>query len=136
MFKAEGDFGVHQKKEQVVFWVVLALNFIFPVLEAALLIPFNIQILVQGKETPSPFVDASTVIVSDAIGLVQIASGVVAMRAIMKIRRFFKEKESVESVDSNMMILHLAAFAIYLLATTIGYSTFTYYAFVGSEEAF
>ena len=118
------------------FWVLMALNFIMPALEAAVLIPFNNQLLIQGRDPPSPFIDVSAAVVSDAIGLLQIISGVVAVRAIMKIRTFFKENKSIDSVDANIMVLHMAAFTIYLVATAAGYGTFTYYAISGSKEAF
>jgi hypothetical protein len=57
----------------------------------------------------------------DLIGLCQIVSGVILLKSVVKIRRFFREHNGDDSLDTAAMCRHASCFTLYLLSATAYY---------------
>lgn len=56
------------------------------------------------------------------VALLQVVSGFVLVRSLLKIRSFFKDKDAADSIDIRALLRHAAAFGLYLGATVIDIS--------------
>jgi hypothetical protein len=63
------------------------------------------------------------------IAIMQIYFGVVLMKSVFGIRRFFVERGATDFINTGMLIRHSLAFGIYLASFVIYYVTFAVYTF-------
>jgi hypothetical protein len=69
----------------------------------------------NGQSTP--FYGALSLLLFDLCGLLQWISGVILIKSVFKIRRFFLEHHAAVSLNVKKITLHASAFIIYLAAS-------------------
>lgn len=115
------------RKEAIFFWVVLAGNILFPIVEAFSIISFNTAVLIQ-KEPYGPIgLTVAIDISSDGVGMMQIISGVMLVRSVQTIRTYFKERNDEDYINTSMLMRHAFAFGLFLIGTILKYAAFTVY---------
>jgi hypothetical protein len=61
----------------------------------------------------------------DLIGVLQIVSGAYLISGVLRIRSYFKKNESDLAINTRMLLLHSAAFGLYLFGALAYYGTYT-----------
>lgn len=56
------------------------------------------------------------------VALLQVVSGFVLVRSLLKVRSFFKDRDAADSIDIRALLRHAAAFGLYLVATVVDIS--------------
>lgn len=65
----------------------------------------------------------------ESLMLLQIYSGAVLLRSVLKIRRFFVERNAQNFINTDMLIRHSTCFILYIITVTLFYCAFGYYTF-------
>lgn len=118
--------------QEKVFYVLLALNILFPVVTGIVLVPFNID--VESGSLPSTVLIYLITFAPVLTGVMQIVSGVFLMIGVFNIRKYFKQRDQDGQLDIKTLVLHSSAFGLYLLSAVVGYTSYTVYA-LNSENA-
>jgi len=63
------------------------------------------------------------------VGGLQIYSGVILVRSVLSIRRFFIERNATDFINTSMLLRHSACFIIYIVTTTSFFIAFGIYTF-------
>jgi hypothetical protein len=106
---------------KVVHWMLLVLNIAVPVLFDAALIRLRYLKSILGEKPPEWLsICYNTGI--EAIGIVQVISGVIMFKSVIEIRRFFINKNAANHINTSMLIRHASAFLLYIV-TTLGHFT-------------
>ena len=53
------------------------------------------------------------------VRICQVASGVILVRGILRIRRFFREQDAEDYINTAMLLRHGIAFSLYLFGTSL-----------------
>jgi hypothetical protein len=114
-----------QQRFALLYKVLLVLNFVCPVLESAVLIPFNIMYF-KGEQY-SAFFSFVAACVPILPGVLEIISGVYLIKGLAAIRKFYKEKNMENEMDTRTTRLHAWAFLLYIGITVIGYTSYALY---------
>lgn len=104
-----------RRRERIVFWVMMAANILFPVVEVVGFQGWNFQFFVELKQEPDAYWLDISAVGQNAMWICQIISGFTLVQAIYRIRRFMSEQDD-NSVDTKMMTLHASAFGLYLIS--------------------
>jgi hypothetical protein len=102
-----------------VFWVLVVINTVSPVLQGIVIFIFRTRLLITHKPISKTL---SLVIATsfDLVGLSQLISGVLLVASVLKIRAFFKRQQAEHFINVGMLVRHAACFGLFLI-TTIGY---------------
>lgn len=104
----------------------------FPVLEAAVLIPFNCKLLIQD-EPISPLLGFAAAVLPMIPGILEVISGVFLLKGVTEIRKFYREKKIEDRLNTKTVVLHAGAFGLYLFVTLIGYTCYAIYVAFNSQ---
>lgn len=111
--------------EKVTYWSLFAANITFVVLRGTFLI-----VVFLNLRGVSNFVVTVKVIATTCMGICAIISGVMLVAGVIKIRKFFKEKEAEDSINLPMLIRHAVAFGLYLVSSCIWLTALTITSYV------
>lgn len=87
--------------------------------------------LARGKiyrnEQPTTWESLFTSVAFTSAGTMQAVSGVMLVKAVWKIRQFFRENGAEDYIDTAMLWRHAISFILYLLSTTMLYTAVELY---------
>ena len=69
-------------------------------------------------------------------GVLQIASGIVLVKSVVSVVRFFKENNASSYINTGMLCQHAAAFGLYLFTSTAYYFTWAIFTMHDSVQIF
>jgi hypothetical protein len=75
-------------------------------------------------------------ILSDSVGFLQLVSGTILVRSVLRINRFFKERGAEGYINTGMLLRHATAFGLYLACTAINYASYTLYLIFPTDRCF
>jgi len=110
--------------EHAMYYILLFLNGFFPILETFTLAQTNKDYYFFSSD-PSGLLEIAANTTAAMIGLLQILSGIILLYSLFSIRRFFKDRDAIDSIDVRALLRHAAAFGLYLLATVVDSSALT-----------
>jgi hypothetical protein len=102
-------------KDEKQFNKLLILNIIGPSLELAVNIPLNIVVFTQFQ-TPSTLLTIGAIVFPTFSATLQIISGVVLVRSVLKIKQFYRDKDIEDRLNMPTLLLHSSAFLLYLVS--------------------
>ena len=102
--------------------ILLALNILAPTMEMAVGIPLNIA-LFTGSGQPAPSIAIAAIVFPTFSQLMQVISGTVLISSVVKIRRFYFEKNIEQQLNTGKLLLHASAFGLYLISIVIYYAS-------------
>ena len=70
------------------------------------------------------------------VGILQIASGIVLVKSVYSVHRFFKKNNAESYINTGMLLRHAAAFGLYLLTCSAYYITWAFFTMDESQEMF
>lgn len=95
------------------YWSLLTLNIVFPIFLEIFALLINSKLALD--ETAAPIFILFDKIGLVLVGLIEIASGATLLYSVIKIRRYFKDREAT-AIDTTMLIRHAIAFGTYLVS--------------------
>lgn len=104
--------------EKGTFWTLLATNIISAILYGVTFCDLYLAVFVR-REPIKHFTAILKYIATYATAFCGIVSGVILVRGVIQIRRFFKERDATDFINLPMLTRHAAAFGLYLLSTTL-----------------
>jgi predicted membrane protein len=114
-----GSIALEDKKSHNrTYKTLLILNIVGPVIEMAVSIPLNIALFTDFKD-PSLAIEISTIVSSTFSESLQIVSGVVLVNSVLKIKRFYRDKDMEDRLNTRTLLVHSTAFILYLISTIL-----------------
>lgn len=114
---------------KVFYWVMLLLNFLAGFGCGLFLLFFRMQTIWFKNPHPPEWMPLCYNISQECLMLLQIYSGAVLLRSVLKIRRFFVERNAQNFINTDMLIRHSTCFILYIITVTLFYCAFGYYTF-------
>lgn len=102
--------------------ILLALNILAPTIEMAVGIPLNVA-LFTGSGQPALSITIAAIVFPTFSQLMQVISGIVLISSVVKIRRFYFEKNIEQQLNTGKLLLHASAFGLYLISIVIYYAS-------------
>jgi drug/metabolite transporter (DMT)-like permease len=103
--------------EKVVYWLLLCLNVVCGLAYGvAVAIVQSLRDIVIEK--PGLFLTVFKLVVTYATRLCAIISGVILIVGVHRIRKFFKERNATDYINTAMLLRHGFAFGLYLVCST------------------
>lgn len=96
------------------YWGLFAANIVFALMRGI----FLIIIFLKFPERRSTPVIIVKIICTTSMQVCAIIAGVMLVAGVIRIRRFFREKEADDVLNSSMLVRHAIAFSLYLLSTS------------------
>ena len=129
LLKREEQTVEQLKRDTWVYWILMALNILFPILVVPSTILLYDSIYIDGvKATPGVvwFFNIS----NNGVGVMQVISGFYLIGSITKIRSFFTSQKEGERLNNSILALHASAFGLYLVSVIFFYACQTFKASV------
>jgi hypothetical protein len=98
---------------RLIYWSLLALNIAFPIFLEVFILLTNTKLALS--ETPAPVFVLLDGIGLVLVGLIEIASGATLLYSVIKIRRYFIDRDAT-AIDTTMLLRHAVAFGSYLFS--------------------
>lgn len=89
---------------------------------------FRTKVLLNGG-TLSSFMQVMVPVSFDLAGLCEVVSGVMLIQTVLKIRRYFKERNAEGFINTAALIRHAICFGLYLLTIVAYFGTYTLFTF-------
>lgn len=87
-------------------------------LTAIVLIPFNLDIYVKPEK--DELISILAIVVPFCNGFLQVYSGIVLLKAIIKIKTLYKQNEEVDrQLNTQALLVHASSFGLYLVSTAM-----------------
>lgn len=117
------------------YCVMLALNLISgPSRSVASAVYRTIKLV--KHQTPSEFLKITIDVSFDLPGFCSIVSGAILVYSVTKIRRFFKDRNEEEQIDTRALCIHASCFVSYLCSAILFYTIYNLYTFAPTRAHF
>jgi hypothetical protein len=120
--------------ERFTYWTLLILNVLAGFFTGLLLYIFRMQTLIYGMTKPDAWVSNFFNIAQESVCALEIYSGVVLVNSVLRIRRFFVERNAESYINTAMLIRHATCFILYIVTVTSFYLCFGYYTIYPTKE--
>lgn len=113
-------FGGEAPKQQIsetTHKILFACNIMFP-LAAGVFVYLYTKDLENPEKQPSMALTILDDVAIDLVLLVQLISGVILVRSVVRIRDFFKSKDEVDQLDTKGLFYHAISFTLYLFVVS------------------
>ena len=114
--------------DRIFYWTMLALNFLAGFCTGLFLLFFRMQTIWRNQPA-LPWMPTCFNVAQECVMVLQIYSGIILVRSVYKIRRFFVERNAKNFINTDMLIRHSACFILYIITVTTFYVAFGYYTF-------
>jgi len=104
-----------QESRNKEYRILLVLNIVASVLYMIIGIPSNIITFTEQEKLPL-LLTVVGVIVPTFATVLQVISGVVLVHSVVKIRRFYLDKNIEQQLNTQKLLIHGSAFSFYLVA--------------------
>jgi hypothetical protein len=102
----------------VTYWVIITLNIAAPAVRGVSG-AMNMNRFLQGKPVQQ-WLKLTLNISLETVGVLQVYSGVMLVSSVIKIKRFFAERNANNFINTSMLLRHAMAFGLYM-ATTVAF---------------
>jgi hypothetical protein len=119
----------------VKYWVLLVLNGLSGFGVGVILVIFRTYTLIDGH-APLPWMSWFYNAAQQLVGGLQIYSGIILIRSVLSIRRFFIERGAADFINSSMLLRHASCFIIYIVTTTSFFVAFGIYTFKPTTQIY
>jgi hypothetical protein len=104
-----------KRKENLLYWGLIAPNVIFPLMEL-FLVPFWVNYF--ANKSSCAFVHILINVASVGVNLFQIISGIMLVSSVISIRDYLKQNNP-DGIDTKKLVTHSGAFGLFLLCQLI-----------------
>lgn len=122
------------KRRLLIHKILIYVNTIVPLSYAVVHFFWHTAVGHDGASTAPLALDIGNFVNYNMIGVLQIVSGIYLVESVLRIRRFMVGVEGDENIDTKMMLLHVSAYMLYLLASISYYGTYTFRRLTGFTE--
>jgi hypothetical protein len=116
-------------RQRATYYILLTICYLGPVIQIPASIWFRSTDMNVKELIPKPTVSAFQTNLLNCswylCGISDISSGVILVRSVIRIRRFFVDENAKESINLPEMIRHATAFGLYMISSIIRYGTHT-----------
>jgi hypothetical protein len=120
---------------KVIHWVLLTLNILAPLLYGWAVIDYDRTKHVLNQPT-TDFQTWFCNITAYTSGTLEIVSGIILVRSILKVRDFFRQVGAENYINTKILLRHASAFGLYLLTSTAYFVTWAYFTISGTWSSF
>jgi len=115
-----GNKDKPRERNKIVFWTLLAFSVFGPMLQAFCGYRLRKVILAGGQPTDELSIFASTSYV--CTGASQTLSGVMLVSSVLKIKKFFRENNAEDYINTAMLWRHALSFGLFLASSVMFFS--------------
>ena len=102
--------------DKAIYWVLVVSNTLSGLIYGLFTAFWYKQIRVLGKP-PEQWLTNAKIAFGFWVAFSSIASGLLLISGVVKIRSFFKDRNAIESIETGILLSHAIAFGLYLFVT-------------------
>ena len=102
----------------IAYWFLLISCVLSGLVDGVVSSLFYSQILINENEPSNELTDIK-IVTEFWVAFCAVASGIILIAGVIKIRNFFKDKNAIESINTSTLTRHAVAFGLYLVGVVL-----------------